>query len=162
MHASSVDKVLHDIVHKIASNATNDLIDENLPRVVTDGVKNEREASKATVPALISKEFIDHAPKINEELFKIHMNNNVINVQTTTSTSTDTTTADLQHQLYLKMKDDAFHKHDHDDHQEDDAPRGRKEQKGKRHQKAQNLQVALHQSNRFKDPKLLHLEFQQQ
>ncbi|GJW91558.1 hypothetical protein Tco_0169111, partial [Tanacetum coccineum] len=100
-----VDKVLHDIVPKIASNATNDLIADNLPRVIDDAVKKEREASKATIPALISKEFTDHAPKIIEELFKIHMKNNVINVHLTTSTSTaTTTTADLQHQLYLKMK----------------------------------------------------------
>ncbi|GJZ58476.1 hypothetical protein Tco_0613970 [Tanacetum coccineum] len=100
-----VDKVLHDIVPKIASNATNDLIADNHPRVVADAVKKEREASKATIPALISKEFADHAPKLIEELFKIHMKNNVINVHLTTSTSTaTTTTADLQHQLYLKMK----------------------------------------------------------
>ncbi|GJZ75177.1 hypothetical protein Tco_0639642 [Tanacetum coccineum] len=36
-----VDKVLHDIVPKIASNATNDLIDDNLPRVVADAMKTD-------------------------------------------------------------------------------------------------------------------------
>ncbi|GJX91934.1 hypothetical protein Tco_0345260 [Tanacetum coccineum] len=40
-----VDDVLHDIVPKIASNATNDQIEDNLPRIVADAVKKEREAS---------------------------------------------------------------------------------------------------------------------
>ncbi|GKD70671.1 hypothetical protein Tco_1324761 [Tanacetum coccineum] len=105
MQASRVDKVLQDIVPKTDSNATNDLIDDNLPRVVANVVKKEREASKATVTALIYKEFDDHVPKIIEELFKIYMKNNVINVHPTTSTSTAiTATVNLQHQLYLKMK----------------------------------------------------------
>ncbi|GJZ14549.1 hypothetical protein Tco_0550226, partial [Tanacetum coccineum] len=99
-----VAKVLLGIVPKIASNATNDLISDNLTRVMADAIKKEREGSKANVPALISKEFDDHAPKIIEELFKIHMKNSVINVHPITSTSTTTTTADLQHTLYLKMK----------------------------------------------------------
>ncbi|GJV85770.1 hypothetical protein Tco_1525668 [Tanacetum coccineum] len=74
-----------------------------------DIIIQERDAFQAEVPALISKEFVDHAPKINEELFKIHMNNNVIQVQPTTSASTSTTTSvDLQQQLYLKMKSN-FH-----------------------------------------------------
>ncbi|GJY49076.1 hypothetical protein Tco_0439032 [Tanacetum coccineum] len=63
------------------------------------------DAFQAEVPALISKEFADQAPKIIEELFKIHMKNNIIQVHPTTSASTYTTTsADLQQQLYLKTK----------------------------------------------------------
>nr|GEV37791.1 hypothetical protein [Tanacetum cinerariifolium] len=41
-----MDKVLYDIIPKISLNDTNDLIDDNLPRVVADVVKKEREASK--------------------------------------------------------------------------------------------------------------------
>ncbi|GKE61711.1 hypothetical protein Tco_1512078, partial [Tanacetum coccineum] len=41
-----VNKVLHDIVPKISSNVNDDLINDNLPRVVADVVKKEREASK--------------------------------------------------------------------------------------------------------------------
>ncbi|GKE29097.1 hypothetical protein Tco_1444481 [Tanacetum coccineum] len=94
-----------EFVDSIASKATNDLIDDNLPRVVVDVVIQERDALQANVPALISKEVFDHAPKINEELFKTHMKNNFITIHPITSTSTATTTsADLQHQLYLKMK----------------------------------------------------------
>ncbi|GKB01559.1 hypothetical protein Tco_0829603 [Tanacetum coccineum] len=99
-----LDKVLHEIIPKIASKATNDLIDDNLPRVAANVVIQERDALQANVPTLISKEFVDHASKRTEELFNIHMKTNVITVHPTTSTSTATTTADLQHQLYLKMK----------------------------------------------------------
>ncbi|GKC48268.1 hypothetical protein Tco_1065990 [Tanacetum coccineum] len=79
------------------------------------------------------RKFVAHAPKIIEELFKIYIQITVLNVHPTTSTST-TTTSDLQRQLYLKMKSglqsqvvdpelyDAFCKHDHDDHQGDNAP----------------------------------------
>nr|GEV78448.1 hypothetical protein [Tanacetum cinerariifolium] len=108
----SVDKVLYDIVPKIASDATNDLIDDNLLRVVADAVQKEREALKDTIPILISKEFADHAPKIIEELFKIYMKNN----------------DDLKHKFekssasISSCRDDAFHICDHDEHQGDDGP----------------------------------------
>ncbi|GJW98357.1 putative reverse transcriptase domain-containing protein, partial [Tanacetum coccineum] len=49
-----VNKVLHDIVPKISSNVNDDLINDNLPRVMADVVKKEREASKDIVPGLIS------------------------------------------------------------------------------------------------------------
>nr|GEY14223.1 hypothetical protein [Tanacetum cinerariifolium] len=70
-----VDEVLHDIVPKIASNATNDLTDDNLPQIVANVVKKEREASQAAIQALILQEFAVHAPKIIEELFRIHLKN---------------------------------------------------------------------------------------
>ncbi|GJX95425.1 hypothetical protein Tco_0351223 [Tanacetum coccineum] len=41
-----VDEVLHDIVTKISSNATNNLIDDNLPRIVANVVKKERKLHK--------------------------------------------------------------------------------------------------------------------
>ncbi|GKE28053.1 hypothetical protein Tco_1443437 [Tanacetum coccineum] len=151
-----VDKALKDIVPKLSTTATNDLINDNLPRIVANVIKKERESLQAVVPALISQEFVAHAPKIIEELFRIYMQNTVLNVHPTTSTSIPTT-YDLQHQLYLKMKsnlqaqvvdlelwdilkakfekssalvgscrNDAFHKRDHDKHQGDDAPPKRK------------------------------------
>ncbi|GKD81227.1 hypothetical protein Tco_1348066 [Tanacetum coccineum] len=54
--------------------------------------------------------------------------------------------------------DDAFRKRDHDEHQGDDGPpEGEKSAKRKkRHLKVQSLQEALHQNNKFKNPKLLH------
>ncbi|GJU79671.1 hypothetical protein Tco_1282036 [Tanacetum coccineum] len=130
-----VDKVLHEIIPQISSRATNDLIEDKLKRVMADTVIQERYSLQAEVPALISKEFDDHAPNIIKEIFKTHMKNNAITIHPTTSISTASTiSTDLQQQLYLKMKrnlqdeaddpelDDAFRKRDHDDHQEDDAP----------------------------------------
>ncbi|GJY12199.1 hypothetical protein Tco_0381508 [Tanacetum coccineum] len=100
-----VDQVLHEIIPQIAKRATNDLIEDNLKRVMADTVIQERDAFQSEVPALISKEFDAHAPKIIEDLFKHYVQTNVIQVHPTTSTSIDTTSsADLQQQLYLKMK----------------------------------------------------------
>ncbi|GKC19679.1 hypothetical protein Tco_1021829 [Tanacetum coccineum] len=90
---------------------------------MADTAIQERNSFQAEVPAMVTKEFADQAPKIIEELFKSYMSNNVIQVHPTISTSTATTSsAVLQQQLYLKMKDDAFCPQYHDDHQEDDAP----------------------------------------
>ncbi|GJS77379.1 hypothetical protein Tco_0727260 [Tanacetum coccineum] len=101
-----VDGVLNDIVPKIALNATNDLIRDNLPGIVATAVMKEREALQATT--------------------------NVLTIHPTTSTSTTlTTTSDLQHQLAKfeksssssgPYKTDAFRKREHDDHHDDDAP----------------------------------------
>ncbi|GKA25317.1 hypothetical protein Tco_0711426 [Tanacetum coccineum] len=100
-----VDQVLHEIVPQLAERATNDLIEGNLKQVVADTVIQEREALPSEVPALISKEFDAHAPKIIEELFKNYVSNNAIQVHPTTSSSIATTSsADLQQQLYLKMQ----------------------------------------------------------
>ncbi|GKE94866.1 hypothetical protein Tco_1579721, partial [Tanacetum coccineum] len=64
-----------------------------------------RDAFQSEVPALISKEFDAHAPKIIEDLFKHYVQTNVIQVHPINTTSTDTTSsADLQQQLYLKIK----------------------------------------------------------
>ncbi|GJW62071.1 hypothetical protein Tco_0111406 [Tanacetum coccineum] len=54
-----MDEVLHDIVPKIASNATNDLIEDDLPTIVANAIKKEIEASQAVVPALISSSIAD-------------------------------------------------------------------------------------------------------
>ncbi|GJR88966.1 hypothetical protein Tco_0212977 [Tanacetum coccineum] len=39
----NVDNVLHDIIPKIASNATNDIIEDNLPKVLVEAVMKERD-----------------------------------------------------------------------------------------------------------------------
>ncbi|GJR67486.1 hypothetical protein Tco_0013551 [Tanacetum coccineum] len=143
-----VDKVHHEIIPQIASQATDDLIENNLRRAVADTIIQERDAFQAEVPVLISKEFVDHEPKIIEELFKIHMNNNVIQVHPTTSASTSTTTSvDLQQQLYLKMKDDSFCTQHHDDHQEDDAP-PEGEKRAKRQKTSESLKSARGSSSK--------------
>ncbi|GJZ04760.1 hypothetical protein Tco_0538035 [Tanacetum coccineum] len=143
--------VVECVEDKIVTSTTNELVKDNLPWLMVDAVKKEREQSKAEVLALISQEFAAHAPKITEELFKIHMKNTVFNVHPTSCAST-ASIPDLQQQLYLKMKYDlqsqvadsklwnflnvkyemysastdscrfdAFHKQDHDNHPDDDA-----------------------------------------
>ncbi|GJS21015.1 hypothetical protein Tco_0449647 [Tanacetum coccineum] len=74
-----VDEALKDIVPKLSTTATNDLINDNLPRIVANVIKKERESLKAI--------------------------NNNLNVHPTISTST-VATFDLQQQLYLKRKSD--------------------------------------------------------
>ncbi|GJZ79933.1 hypothetical protein Tco_0644770, partial [Tanacetum coccineum] len=98
----------------------------NLPIIVADVINKERGSSQADVPDLISQELDAHAPKIIEELFKIHMQNTVLNMK-----------SDLWYVLKAKYekssastdpcRTDAFRKRDHDDHQGDDAhPKGEK------------------------------------
>ncbi|GJS49470.1 hypothetical protein Tco_0599591 [Tanacetum coccineum] len=56
----NVNNVLHDAIPKIASNASNDIIEDNLPKFIVEVVMKERDTFQYTVPALISKEFVDH------------------------------------------------------------------------------------------------------
>ncbi|GKC43823.1 retrovirus-related pol polyprotein from transposon TNT 1-94 [Tanacetum coccineum] len=101
----NVDNVLHDVIPKIALNATNDIIEDNLLKVIDEAVMKDRDTFQETVLALIYKEFADYAPKLIEELFSLTYRNNVITFHPITSSSTATpSSADLQHQLYLKMK----------------------------------------------------------
>ncbi|GKA58198.1 retrovirus-related pol polyprotein from transposon TNT 1-94 [Tanacetum coccineum] len=106
----------------------------NLKPCIVNTIIEDRNAFRLEVPAFISMEFKAHAPTIIEELFKNHVQSNVIHVHPTTTTSTETESfANLQYQLYLKMKrnlqdraddialEDDFHSH-HDEHQDDDAP----------------------------------------
>ncbi|GKD84333.1 hypothetical protein Tco_1355487, partial [Tanacetum coccineum] len=89
----------------IASNATNEIIENNLSLVLVKEIMKERDTYQEIVPALISKEFADHAPKMIEELFQTYIQNNVITVHPATSSSTVIPSfADLQRPLYLKMK----------------------------------------------------------
>ncbi|GJQ97064.1 hypothetical protein Tco_0008203 [Tanacetum coccineum] len=57
-----VDEVLHKIMPQLAEKPTNDLIEDNLKRVVADTVIQERDAFQAEVLVLISKEFDAQAP----------------------------------------------------------------------------------------------------
>nr|GEY77856.1 hypothetical protein [Tanacetum cinerariifolium] len=96
-------ETLRNEVPELTVSTTNDLMKDSLPKTVADAIKKDKESSQAIVPILILQEFDAHAPKIIKELFRIHIQNTVLNVHPTTSTST-TTTSDLQQQLYLKRK----------------------------------------------------------
>ncbi|GJS52939.1 hypothetical protein Tco_0626301 [Tanacetum coccineum] len=102
---NKIDDILHEVVPQIVENVTNDLIKANLKPCIVNIIIEDRDAFRSEVPAFISKEFKAHAPKIIEELFKNHVQSNVIHVHPTTTTSTKTkSSANLQYQLYLKMK----------------------------------------------------------
>ncbi|GJX21330.1 retrovirus-related pol polyprotein from transposon TNT 1-94 [Tanacetum coccineum] len=100
--------------------------DKNIVQELTD----THDALQAEVPALISKEFAAHAPKIIEELFKNHVQNNS-NLQ---DHANDPASWDVPKRKFKKTstsntsyRDDDFHSQHPDDHQEDDAsPEGEK------------------------------------
>nr|GEX42912.1 ribonuclease H [Tanacetum cinerariifolium] len=109
-----VNESLKEIVSKIPISSTNDLIKDNLSRLVTDVVKKERESSQPLESAQISQEFATHSPYIIEELFRIYMHNTVLDVNPTTSTW------NALKNKYEKFsatnescRNDAFRKHDH-------------------------------------------------
>ncbi|GJR40640.1 hypothetical protein Tco_1216324, partial [Tanacetum coccineum] len=82
-------------------------IETNLKPCIVNTIIEDRDAFRSEVPAFISKEFKAHALAIIEELFKNHVQYNVIHVHPTITTSTETeSSANLQYQLYLKMKRD--------------------------------------------------------
>ncbi|GJR79132.1 hypothetical protein Tco_0149917 [Tanacetum coccineum] len=84
---------------------TNEMIKEEMPRLVNLVVNKDREVDPINVPEFISKEFATHGPKMIEELFRKHMQNTTLNLYPTTSSSTtEKSIADLQQQLYLNMK----------------------------------------------------------
>nr|GEV05027.1 hypothetical protein [Tanacetum cinerariifolium] len=104
-----VNEALKDIVPKIATTATNDLITENFPRIVANLFKKEKESSQAT--------------------------NTILNVHLTTKLW-DVLKAKFEKSSASagSCRNDAFRKSDHDDHQGDDAPH--KGEKNVKRQKA--------------------------
>ncbi|GJT22987.1 hypothetical protein Tco_0892924 [Tanacetum coccineum] len=123
---NKIDDILHEVVLQIAKNVTNDLIEATLKPCIVNTIIEDRDAFCSQVPDFISKEFKVHAPVIIEELFKNHVQSNVIHVHPTATTSTEIESyADLHYQL-----EDNFYSH-HDEHQDDDAP-PEGEKRGKR------------------------------
>ncbi|GKC58173.1 hypothetical protein Tco_1085771 [Tanacetum coccineum] len=95
----------NDVVLELRFTKINEMIKDEMPRLVHLVVKKDREMILKNVLELILKEFSTHAPKIIEELFQKHMQNTTLNLYPTTSSSTAAiSTVDLQHQLYLTMK----------------------------------------------------------
>nr|GEZ07620.1 hypothetical protein [Tanacetum cinerariifolium] len=98
----------NNIVHELMFAKTNEMIKEEMPRMVDLTVQKDREIASTSVPELISKEFATHGPKMVEELFRKQMQNTTLNLYPTSSTPSLSTatmsTADHQYQLYLNMK----------------------------------------------------------
>nr|GEZ31088.1 hypothetical protein [Tanacetum cinerariifolium] len=103
-HATVLDHC-NNVVPKMLFAKTNEMIKEEILRLVNLAVNKDQEIISINVPELISKEFSTHGQKMIEELFRKHMQITTRNPYPTTSLSTaDISTDALQHQLYLNMK----------------------------------------------------------
>ncbi|GKA88941.1 hypothetical protein Tco_0810753, partial [Tanacetum coccineum] len=93
------------VVPEMTFAKTNEMIKEEMPRLVNLAINKDREVSPINVSEFIAKEFATHGPKMIEELFRKHMQNTTLNLYPITSLSTsEKSSTDLQHQLYLNMK----------------------------------------------------------
>ncbi|GKB48197.1 hypothetical protein Tco_0898950 [Tanacetum coccineum] len=94
-----------NVVLELTFAKTNEILKEEVPRLVNLAVNRDREIAPTNVPELISKEFATYVHEIIVELFQKHMQNTTVNLYPTTSSLTATTlTMDIQHQFYLTMK----------------------------------------------------------
>ncbi|GJR41229.1 hypothetical protein Tco_1216913 [Tanacetum coccineum] len=94
----------NNVVPEMTFAKTNEMIKEEMPRLVDLAIQKDQEIASTSVPKLISKEFATHEPKMIEELFRKYTQNTTLNLYPTTSLSTaEKSNADLQHQLYLNM-----------------------------------------------------------
>ncbi|GKC27869.1 hypothetical protein Tco_1035163, partial [Tanacetum coccineum] len=103
-----VNDALKDTVPKLATMVTSDLINDNIPRIVANNFKKEKESSQAVVHALISQEFMKsdlQAQVVDSELW------DVLRAKFDKSSASS-----------ASCRNDAFRKHDHDEHKGDDAP----------------------------------------
>nr|GEX97189.1 hypothetical protein [Tanacetum cinerariifolium] len=106
---ATTSKILLDhcnnVVPEMTFVKTNDMIKEEMPRLVNLAVNKDREVDPKNAQEMIAKEFATHGLKMIEELFRKHMDNTTLNIYPTTSLSTaEKSSVDLQHQLYLNMK----------------------------------------------------------
>ncbi|GKE00277.1 hypothetical protein Tco_1388260, partial [Tanacetum coccineum] len=79
-----IDDALYAVVLKISSDATNDYLKDNLPKI-------------------ISQYLATRVPKMIEDLFKQHMESAASNVHSSSKASI-ASISDLQHRWYMKMK----------------------------------------------------------
>ncbi|GKD75925.1 hypothetical protein Tco_1334207, partial [Tanacetum coccineum] len=70
----------NNVVPSLTFAKTNEMIKEEMPRLVDLAVHKDREITSTNVPELISKEFATHRPKMIEELFRKHMQNTTLNI----------------------------------------------------------------------------------
>ncbi|GKB21253.1 hypothetical protein Tco_0855176 [Tanacetum coccineum] len=121
------------IVPQIAENVTNDLVEANLKPCIVNTIIEDRDAFRLEVPNFVSKEFKAHAPAIIEELFKNHVQSNVIHEALRRKFEKSSTSK-------TSCREDDFHSH-HDEHQDDDAP-PKGEKRVKRNKKSKRSESA--------------------
>ncbi|GKE24221.1 hypothetical protein Tco_1435733, partial [Tanacetum coccineum] len=106
-----VDVVLHDIVPKIASNATNDLIDDNIPRNTVLNVYPTTSTSTATTTVDLQHQiYLNMKSDLQSQVADPELWDVLKRKFEKTST------------LVYSCRDDAFPKRDHDEHEGDDGP----------------------------------------
>ncbi|GJT75315.1 hypothetical protein Tco_1042040 [Tanacetum coccineum] len=107
----------------MVDETTNDSIKKNLPKIVAEGIRLEREKVKADIASMVAEGVRKEQERTRAELslqvtndvatnvpphvnafLRNYMNNHILHVHLTESASS--TIPDLQQQLYLKMTDD--------------------------------------------------------
>ncbi|GJS27780.1 hypothetical protein Tco_0488400 [Tanacetum coccineum] len=146
----------------MVDHKTNDFMKNNLPKVVAQAIRRERQRVKDDIATMVTNDVANIVPPHVDSFLRNYMSNHNLNVHPTSSASSSI--PDLQHQLYLKMKDDEqaqqadisiwlslkikferptplvvpcrvadVHTRDHEDHHDDDArPEGRAMRKDRR------------------------------
>ncbi|GJS26949.1 hypothetical protein Tco_0487569 [Tanacetum coccineum] len=95
----------NNVVPELTFAKTNEMINKEMPRLVSLVVNKDRKVDPINAQEMISKEFATHVPKMIEELFRKHMQHTTLILYPKTSSSTTgKSTAYLQQQLYLNMK----------------------------------------------------------
>ncbi|GJZ04349.1 hypothetical protein Tco_0537624 [Tanacetum coccineum] len=123
---NKVDQVVHDVVPKIAANATNDLIESNLKPQIVQTLMEECDAFISDVPQLISHVFKACAPAIIEEIFTQQLQNNADNQELWKVLKKKFEKSSVPS---TSCRDDFVHSHDQDD---DALPEGEKRVKNKK------------------------------
>ncbi|GJV08274.1 hypothetical protein Tco_1345930, partial [Tanacetum coccineum] len=119
----TVQATLKEVVPMVVDETTNDSIKKNLPRMVVEGIRLEREKTKADIASMVAEaarkehertraelslqvtnDVATNVPSQVDSFLQNYMNNHILHVHPTESASS--TILDLQQQLYLKMKDD--------------------------------------------------------
>ncbi|GJV77665.1 hypothetical protein Tco_1509249 [Tanacetum coccineum] len=160
--AKKFEKILKEVVPMMVNNTTNQNIKDNPPLLVVEGIRLEREKTKADIASMVA-DAVRNEQECTRAVFSSQVSNDI-----------DTNIPPQQ--LYLKMRDDeqarnadfplwltlmykfekpsshvepcivdAFHKQDHEGHHDDDAhPEGESSAKRKRtSEKVSSLKASL-------------------
>ncbi|GJX22312.1 hypothetical protein Tco_0226757 [Tanacetum coccineum] len=106
--ANTVEETLNVVVPKMVNETTDQNMRDNLPMVVSEGIKLEREKTKADI-ALMVDDAVD-------AFLRNYMNNNILHVHPIPTTSFEKPASHVD-----PCRVDAFHKNNHEDHHDDDA-----------------------------------------
>ncbi|GKE30444.1 hypothetical protein Tco_1445828 [Tanacetum coccineum] len=136
--ANKVKDTLKVVVPKMVNETTDQNMRDNLPMVVSEGIKLEREKTKVDIALMVadavrkeqertraklslqvSNDLATNVPPHVDAFLRNYMNNNILHVHPATSTKNCT----ASHVDPCRV--DAFRKHDHEDHHDNDAhPKG--------------------------------------